>query len=60
MASNLERYKSDLDKLISLGQRMVLDLHLRALKQKGKLNKKQQEALNKIEGEYNRDRHPFS
>jgi len=57
MASNLERYKSDLDKLISLGQRMSLDLGLRSVKQKSKLNKKQQEALNKIEGDFEREYH---
>ncbi len=52
MASNLERYQLDLDKLISLGQRMFSDLQLRSLKQKGKINKEQQEELNKIEGAF--------
>ena len=57
MASNLERYKTDLDKLISLGQRMFLDLSLRSLKQNSKLNKAQQEKLNKIEGTFESEYH---
>jgi len=59
MASNLERYKSDLDKLLSLGQKMSLDLQLRSLKQKGKLNKEQQETLNKIEGTFESEYHNY-
>jgi len=52
MVSNLERYKTDLDTLISLGQIMYADLLLRSLKQNSKLNKVQQEKLNKIEGTF--------
>lgn len=57
MASNLERYNKDLDKLISLGQRMYLDLHLRSLKQNSKLNKAQQKTLDKFEGTFESEYH---
>jgi hypothetical protein len=50
MTSNLERYKSDLDKLISLGDKMFLDLTLRSSKQKGKLNEEKRKTLKEIEG----------
>lgn len=57
MAPNLERYKSDLDKLISLGQKMFSDITLQSLQQKGELNKVRQEALNKIEGTFESEYH---
>jgi hypothetical protein len=52
MTSNLERYQSDLDKLISLGDKMVLDLNFRVLEQKGKLNEQKQEIFKKIDGAF--------
>ena len=57
MSSNLERYNKDLDKLISLGQRMKVDLHLRSLKQNSKLNKAQQKTLEKFEGTFESEYH---
>jgi len=51
MTSNLERYKSDLDKLISLGDKMFLDLTLRSTEKKGKLNEEKRKILKEIEGE---------
>jgi len=57
MASNLERYKADLDKLISLGKRMYADLLLQLSKQNRKLTKTQQETLGKIKDTFNSEYH---
>ena len=56
MASNLERYKSDLDKLISLGVKMIKDLNLRYLEQKGELSEEKQKMLEVLtfESEYHK------
>ena len=57
MVSNLERYKTDLDTLISLGQRMYADLLLQSSKQNRKLTKTQQETLDKIKDTFDSEYH---
>lgn len=48
MITNLEKYKKDLEDLIALGDKMLLDLRLRAEEDKGGLNNEYQEKINKI------------
>jgi len=52
MASNLDRYKADLDELVKLGQEMELDLECRHLKEQGKLNKDLKKEAKKIKGTF--------
>jgi len=52
MASNLDRYKADLDELVKLGEGMELDLEWRYLKEQGKLDKNLKEAAKKIKGTF--------
>jgi len=59
MVSNLERYKSDLDKLISLGVKMIKDLNLRHLKQKGELSEEKQKILKNIRGTFESEYHKW-
>jgi len=59
MVSNLERYKSDLDKLISLGVKMIKDLNLRYLKQKGELSEEKQKILKNIRGTFESEYHKW-
>jgi len=50
MVSNLDRYKKDLSKLVTLGESMNLDLHIRDFEKNGELNKKQTESKKKVGG----------
>lgn len=52
MASNLDRYKADLDELVKLGQKMGLDLKCRHLKEEDKLDKDLKEAAKEIKGTF--------
>ena len=58
MTTNLERYRSDLTKLIELGELMRADIELRALAESGRLTDKQKEVAakltGKLEAEYQR------
>lgn len=55
MASNLDTYKDDLRKLVDLGDKMFLDLTLRELEKRGKLDKEQSEQRNKINGTFDKE-----
>ncbi len=50
MASNLDRYKNDLSKLIGLGKLMNLDLTFRNVDEERKLDEKQAELKRKVDG----------
>lgn len=52
MASQLDKYKKDLDELIKLGSNMVLDLTLREVERRGKLDKDKAELKRKIGGSF--------
>lgn len=49
MASNLDKYKEDLKKLIALGDLMSLDLYIRSMEEKGDLNEKHLELKKKVD-----------
>jgi hypothetical protein len=53
--TNLECYKKDLSKLIALGNAMHLDLEIQAMKNRGKLDKRFEEAKQKIAGTFQRE-----
>lgn len=55
MSSNLDKYRDDLKKLISLSEQMSLDLTIRSLELEGKLDKKSIKAKEKIHGCFERD-----
>jgi len=48
--SNLDRYKSDLENLIQLGEKMELDLTFRHLKKQGELDENHKETAKKVNG----------
>ena len=48
--SNLDKYKTDLESLVQLGEIMDLDLTFRHLKDQGELDKKHHEAAKKVKG----------
>jgi hypothetical protein len=52
MSTNLDRYRSDLDALIELGDNMYADLQARYLEKEGKLSKEQKESAKKIRGTF--------
>jgi len=52
MSSNLDKYKSDLEELVELGEAMNLDLRYRHLKEVGSLDKKHESTAKKIEGAF--------
>jgi len=54
MASNLDKYKSDLDRLVKLGEAMQLDLSCRHTKDLGKIDKRLKEAAEEIKGSFER------
>jgi len=55
VASNLDKYKSDLDRLVKLGQAMQADLAFRHLKDSDKIDKKLKEAAVEFEGAFERE-----
>ncbi|MCJ7577127.1 MAG: hypothetical protein MUO91_01605 [candidate division Zixibacteria bacterium] len=52
MASNLDRYKNDLKRLLALGDLMSIDLAIRSREEKGKLDKKTRELKKEVHGEF--------
>jgi hypothetical protein len=53
MASNLDRYRRDLSKLIEVGNNMFVDLYLQSMEKSGqKLDKSNQEAKKKVTGKF--------
>lgn len=54
MASNLDRYKADLDRLIWLADDMLLDLHFQEIEGNGKLNAEHEELKKKLSGAFQR------
>jgi hypothetical protein len=55
MTTNLSKYKSDLEKLIALGNRMYSDLVFRHRTEGGKLSKELEEAYKKVKGSFEAD-----
>jgi hypothetical protein len=55
MDSNLNAFKDDLKKLVSLGQAMKLDLTFRTMQEGNKLEVKYQEAAEKIKGSFEKN-----
>ena len=55
MASNIEKYKSDMDSLVSLGEGMVMDLQFRVLREQNSLKKEQMAAAKLVEGSFERE-----
>lgn len=54
MATNVERFKTDLKKLVELGSEMKLDLTVRAQKEAGVLDPKHKAAAETLEGSLER------
>lgn len=52
MASNLDRYKEDLKKLLKQGDTITTDIFLRHLEEENNLNKKQKELKKKVNGSF--------
>jgi hypothetical protein len=52
MATNLDRYKADLARLVKLGKQMLADLHLRSVAGLGRLTKEQEETAPKLNGRF--------
>src|SRR5437899_2052809 len=52
MTANLDRFKDDLKKLISLGHEMNLDLTFRSMEEGKRLESKYEEAAKKIKGNF--------
>lgn len=50
MTTNLSKYKTDLEKLLALGDRMYADLALRSRSESGKLTKELQAKFDKVKG----------
>ena len=48
--TNLDKYRSDLDALTKLGEKMLADLHLRHLENEGKLKKEEKEKAKELYG----------
>src|SRR5436190_15467270 len=55
MPTNLDRYKSDLEKLLKLGSSMELDLTLRHFAEKRKLDKDEKKVADALSGAFERD-----
>lgn len=55
MSTNLDRFKDDLKKLISLGQEMNLDLTCRSMQESKRLEAKYEETANKIKGSFEKN-----
>ena len=55
MSTNLERYKTDLAKLIELGKEMSLDLLYRTFSDRATLNEENLEAAEKIKGSFEKN-----
>ncbi len=55
MSTNLDRYKKDLDTLVSLGKKMQLDLAGRHLTETGKVKPERKKLLEELEGTFERE-----
>lgn len=55
MLTNLNKYKSDLDSLIQLGESMELDLTLRHLEKEGKLSAEDKKIFKKLKGSFEKN-----
>lgn len=53
--SNLDKYKKDLDALIELGDKMLLDLQIRHHSESGELPTDIKEAYKKVKGSFEKD-----
>jgi hypothetical protein len=53
--TNLDRFKSDLDKLIALGHEMSLDFLFRSMQEGGRLEKKYDEDAKKMKGSFEKN-----
>lgn len=51
--TNLDRYRGDLEKLITLGSEMHFDLMIQEREKKGKLDKRLEEIKQKVRGSFN-------
>ncbi len=59
MASNLDKYKSDLDSLIKLGIKMELDLTWRHLEEKEDLKEKDAKIAKELKGTFEKEYQRF-
>ena len=50
--SNLDKYKKDLEALVTLGEKMEMDITFRFLKEQGELKESHKEAVKKINGAF--------
>lgn len=55
MSTNLDRFKSDLDKLVALGGEMYLDLLLRSMRKDGTFEKEHEEPEKKFKGSFEKN-----
>ena len=55
MSSNLDRYKTDLNKLIKLGETMEADLTVRAIEKEGKINEMLKELKKHVTGSFEKN-----
>ena len=55
MSSNLDRYKTDLSKLINLGETMERDLTIRAIEKEDKLNEMLKELKKQVAGSFEKN-----
>src|SRR5947208_10076839 len=55
MSTNLDRFKDDLKKLVSLGHEMNLDLTCRSMQEGNRLEAKYEEAAKKIKGSFEKN-----
>lgn len=55
MSTNLDRFRADLTKLITLGNDMNLDLNFRALAERGALKKEHEESANQVKGSFEKN-----
>lgn len=59
MPTNLDKYRSALESLVTLGNRMAADLHFRYLKKEGRLSQTQQQSAKEIAGTFEREYQPW-
>jgi len=59
MITNLDKYKSDLDSLVSLGEEMELDLYLRYSEEQEELDEEAKAAASEIKGSFERNYQRF-
>lgn len=55
MTTNLDRYKTDLEKLVAVGEKMLLDLHGRHLLEKGNVKPEKKKLLEELKGTFERE-----